>query len=571
MRFVEETGGSWTAEQLRAAEAEIEQQKREWEANRLAALRKAEEDEKRAQAEENDLLTYSREDAKNQVNNNKKSLKRRPVNRRLLSIKRGSTNLSKRRRAFREQTTKRTLRNNTRIVSPTPSLPHRKSASSASKSAETKRAAAAKRANSQSPKKSESSRPKRTRSETVTIVSSEEEPEAIDDKTDEDDEDDNDVDNDTDDTDHESKNNYAHKNGSEYDGGHSEPSRSEEFDDSECSLDVMIDTTDSAESNDLAQMKYSESSHDVNDEEDENDVDNDDADSPIGLRRRTPYALNRKGSAEHLNSTPANDIDNHIDANSPRTTRSHGRVKIDLWKLDVSQILPDCRQRGRTKTSSSANSNNLDISSNTNNGDADENDEALDDQDQSVNIDLTADDTDEQNDTGSTQKSKHTDASASVTAADDADDDGTGDGNNDDAENCDNSSNNIDNTNDRSKVLRQAKILDGFQNNSSVVLSRLKQTTGTSHTATITSPPPSKSSKNDKHIILKSNSASKNHKTLDSWVSISRKSPKIILNKNDCNINAVAMKTKRKTNVDVHTRNRSTATNNSKNHSDHDL
>lgn len=570
MRFVEETGGSWTAEQLRAAEAEIEQQKREWEANRLAALKKAEEDEKRAQAEENDLLTYSREDAKNQVNNNKKSLKRRPVNRRLLSIKRGSTNLSKRRRAFREQTTKRTLRNNTRIVSPTPSLPHRKSASSsASKAAETKRAAA-KRANSQSPKKAESSRPKRTRSETVTIVSSEEEPEANDDKTDEDDDD---VDNDTDDTDHESKNNYTHKNGSEYDGGHSEPSRSEEFDDSECSLDVMIDTTDSAESNDLAQMKYSESSRDEDGEGDENDVDNDDADSSIGLRRRMPYALNRKESAEHLNSTPANDIDNHIDANSPRTTRSHGRVTIDLWKLDVSQILPDCRQRGRAKTSTSATSNNLDISSNTNNGDVDENNEALDDQDQSVNdhIDLTADDTDEQNNTASTLKP---DASAPADDGDVDDDDGTGDGDNDDAEKCDNSSNNIENTNDRSKVVRQAKILDGFQKNSSVVLSRLKQTTGTSHTAaTITSPlpPPPKSSKNDKHIVLKSNSGSKNHKTLDSWVSISRKSPKIILNKNDCNINAVAMKTKRKTNVDVHTRNRSSATNNSKNHSDHDL
>ncbi|XP_055687662.1 helicase domino [Lutzomyia longipalpis] len=66
MRFVEETGGAWTAEQLKAAEAEIEQQKREWEANRQAALLKEEEELKQAE-EEDIMLTYSSEDAKNQI------------------------------------------------------------------------------------------------------------------------------------------------------------------------------------------------------------------------------------------------------------------------------------------------------------------------------------------------------------------------------------------------------------------------------------------------------------------------------------------------------------------------
>ncbi|XP_059614802.1 helicase domino isoform X2 [Phlebotomus argentipes] len=66
MRFVEETGGAWTAEQLKAAEAEIEQQKREWEANRQAALLKEEEEMKQAE-EEDIMLTYSSEDAKNQI------------------------------------------------------------------------------------------------------------------------------------------------------------------------------------------------------------------------------------------------------------------------------------------------------------------------------------------------------------------------------------------------------------------------------------------------------------------------------------------------------------------------
>lgn len=68
MRFVEETGAAWTAEQLRAAEEEIEAQKREWEANRLAALQKEEEMLKK-EAEADEMLTYNRKDATNQVNN----------------------------------------------------------------------------------------------------------------------------------------------------------------------------------------------------------------------------------------------------------------------------------------------------------------------------------------------------------------------------------------------------------------------------------------------------------------------------------------------------------------------
>ncbi|XP_013100224.2 helicase domino [Stomoxys calcitrans] len=66
MRFVEETGAAWTAEQLRAAEEELEAQKREWEANRLAALQKEEEMLKQ-EADADEMLTYSRKDATNQI------------------------------------------------------------------------------------------------------------------------------------------------------------------------------------------------------------------------------------------------------------------------------------------------------------------------------------------------------------------------------------------------------------------------------------------------------------------------------------------------------------------------
>ncbi|XP_044733035.1 helicase domino isoform X2 [Chrysoperla carnea] len=67
MRFVEENDAAWSAQQLAAAEAEIEAQKLEWEANRLASLRKEEEARKQLLREEDDLLTFSREDAVNQI------------------------------------------------------------------------------------------------------------------------------------------------------------------------------------------------------------------------------------------------------------------------------------------------------------------------------------------------------------------------------------------------------------------------------------------------------------------------------------------------------------------------
>ncbi|KAK5645453.1 hypothetical protein RI129_006753 [Pyrocoelia pectoralis] len=67
MRFIEETEAAWSAEQLAAAEREIDEQKREWEQNRLAALKEEEERRARELEEESDMITYSREDATNQI------------------------------------------------------------------------------------------------------------------------------------------------------------------------------------------------------------------------------------------------------------------------------------------------------------------------------------------------------------------------------------------------------------------------------------------------------------------------------------------------------------------------
>lgn len=70
MTFVEETD-SWSAKQLAEAEAEIERQKKDWEMNRLAAAREQEERRQRL-ADDEPMLTYSREDANTQVNSSKK-------------------------------------------------------------------------------------------------------------------------------------------------------------------------------------------------------------------------------------------------------------------------------------------------------------------------------------------------------------------------------------------------------------------------------------------------------------------------------------------------------------------
>lgn len=74
MKFIETTESAWSAEQLAAAEREIENQKREWEQNRLAAMKEEEERRHRELEEESELLTFSRDDAANQVSLKSKRL-----------------------------------------------------------------------------------------------------------------------------------------------------------------------------------------------------------------------------------------------------------------------------------------------------------------------------------------------------------------------------------------------------------------------------------------------------------------------------------------------------------------
>nr|XP_012145615.1 PREDICTED: helicase domino isoform X2 [Megachile rotundata] len=85
MKFVEESEGAFSAAQLAAAERELEQQKKEWELDRLRALREEEERRMRLADDDEKPLTFGREDAQNQVNsasNSKKLVNKRPNRRR---------------------------------------------------------------------------------------------------------------------------------------------------------------------------------------------------------------------------------------------------------------------------------------------------------------------------------------------------------------------------------------------------------------------------------------------------------------------------------------------------------
>lgn len=367
MRFVEETGGSWAAEQLRAAEAEIEQQKREWEA-RLVAMKKEEEDEKRA-AEEDEMLTYSREDAQNQVNNNKFSKRKQPINRRMLKLKQNNRNNVSNSKRIRDRNqieepiqsvaprvlgTRRALRNNSKPIS---SLAKAEPVVTVRRSIEPKTSP---KPVTNAPKRLAPTRlstrrlAKRTRRDDTKASSDEENDETDDGTT----KDNNGV------AEASTKAATAESGKAVEQSECSELPRSEDFDDSECSLDVMVDSTDPQETDETSNATNNDDGDEDFDENDEEDEDNEstimnsDVSEASDNDNDSDYA---KLNNTSLNSTLKNAslTDNHINVNSPRT-RSHGRVKIDLWTLDKNQKVPElCAKRSLNKSNGSKNSSLL--------------------------------------------------------------------------------------------------------------------------------------------------------------------------------------------------------------------
>lgn len=303
LHFVEATGEAWTAESLRLAEAEIEAQKKEWEANRLATIQKQEEELQKMEQLENEggdeyesdddvMLTYSREDAMNQVNNKSKSLiskaKKTIINKRLARVK--------------EQEAKKDVKNRQLP----PHITRRKNISQSKRKTRKRPSnispSTSKAANGRDPnfkkRKIDSNNRRITRSSpTKTSPNKNNAKKELVSSSNSDGDDENESENEE----------KSFKNG--------EAGKFNSSDDettiTECSLDVMLHDTTTNSTNynksDSENLSSKENPYSDYDEKDDN-----------------PLPKNKS---------------NLLDVNSPRT-RSRGSVKINLWTLDESPILP---------------------------------------------------------------------------------------------------------------------------------------------------------------------------------------------------------------------------------------
>lgn len=284
------------------AEAEIEAQKKEWEANRLAAIQKQEEELQKMELEneggdeyESDddiMLTYSREDAMNQVNNKSKKYlisraKKTIVNKRLVKVK-------------EQEASKVKIGQSSLARRKSNSPPKRKSCkrpinvlSSTSKTTNMRSFCSKKRKTDIINRRITRSSPTKTSPNKTTLKkelgnSSYE-----------------DLDNENESVDEEKS-----KNG--------ENTKLASSDDdttmTECSLDVMLHDTTTNSTN------YNKS------------------DSENVSSKENPYSDYEEKESDPI---PKSKI-NLLDVNSPRT-RSRGSVKINLWTLDESPILPPSR------------------------------------------------------------------------------------------------------------------------------------------------------------------------------------------------------------------------------------
>lgn len=320
MKFVEQTGANW-AQQIRAVEMEIEQQKREWEEKRLIQLQQEDQERIKTEKEENELLTYSREDALNKVNikssstksNRKSAAAANNINNTSNNNNNSSSSSSiiriKSENASQSNHTPRSKNNsngtqrnqqaitrngimksspskrrNDEISGKSPFKRHLRNTSRSNQSEETlKSGVISRRALSRKSDRSSSS-----------IISKKTNVRSISEST--------------------RSTSMSRQTSSVHDDS-----------DSECSLDVMIDSNDVNDSDSNSNVK-AESNFDSTSQDDDTAV-NDDIDSTI-----TDETTIEKVSKSNKTTS------------SPRT-RSRGTVKIDLWTLDDSPILPPKRQK----------------------------------------------------------------------------------------------------------------------------------------------------------------------------------------------------------------------------------
>jgi hypothetical protein len=320
MKFVEESGGNWSASQLKAAELEIEQQKREWEEKRLVQLEQEALERQKAEKENNELLTYSREDALNKVNikSDKKSIlgKRKSESanqsqsQRASQRNKNSSNGTVTRNGIIKENDSHDNSNSSSVSAKekVPKAPQKDADLSSSSAAAIKRAT---RQNTSLPEENSSQ-----------IRSNSKHPAMLPRRA----------------MSRKSDRSSSSKSKKTPVRSISESTRSTSISrqtsvlddsDSECSLDVMIDSNDvnDSDSNSNHNAKV-ESNFDSTSQDDDTMI-NDDS------------TITDETTIER---TPRNHDDKSKSTSSPRT-RSRGTVKINLWTLDDSPILPPKRSR----------------------------------------------------------------------------------------------------------------------------------------------------------------------------------------------------------------------------------
>lgn len=324
MKFLEHTGKNQSDVQLRAVEMEIEQQKLEWEEKRQAQRHQEELDKQRADNEENEILTYSRDDALNKVNitSKKKSLvlgkrKSESANNSTKSNAHGKKNngTETAQNGIFKETEQKTIKSRRISLLKTMDVPRRNTRNSLNRSVGDDISSNKLRGRKSSPMMTSQRGTSRKSERSTSIQSRKSQTRST----------------------SESTGRSAADSASRQTLSNVTPDDT----DSECSLDVMID------SNDVNDSDSNSNQNNVNEK----------------IRGRLDSTSRDDGTLMNDDSTMSDDtrIDRMIKnssrresriASSPRT-RSRGTVNVNLWTLDESSpILPVKRQKVTSKSSS---------------------------------------------------------------------------------------------------------------------------------------------------------------------------------------------------------------------------
>lgn len=320
MKFLEETGENWAAVQMRA-EMEIEQEKRDWEEKRQAQRQQEELDKQRAD-NENEILTYSRDDALNKVN---------------ITTKRRSLQLGKRKfknekdsprsnehgkknngSEFAQNGTSKEIDKKNR-TSKTPKgvdVPRRNTRNSLNRT--TADCRPSKNLQSQRPKASITPQRGTSRKSDRRASSNSRKSHVR------------------------STSGSTSRSISESLGRQTSTYARTDDSDSECSLDVMIDSNDVNDSDSNSNqnnVNEKTSSRMDSSSRDHEALPNDDS------------TLSDETTIEKMRKSSASSNQTNQTTNNPRSTRSRGSVNVNLWTLDESSpILPVKRQRTSSKS-----------------------------------------------------------------------------------------------------------------------------------------------------------------------------------------------------------------------------